>query len=160
MSAGMALGIMSICNGLGRFVWGTISDRFSRRTAGIAMCAVSLLACLGFLRSGCEFWVLVAGLSLVAFSYGGYIAVIPTWVAQYYGKKNFGANYGFIVTAWGICGFVMPGHFERVLDRARVSTGLHVGYQEVYWQLSLLAGLGGLVAATLRPPRRFETKSS
>jgi OFA family oxalate/formate antiporter-like MFS transporter len=159
ISAGAALGIMSIFNGLGRFAWGTISDRISRRTAGVAMCAVSLVACLGFLRSGSEFWILLVGLCLAAFSYGGYIAVIPSWVADYYGPRNFGGNYGFMVTAWGVCGFVVPGYFERMLDHARVSIGLQMGYREVYWQLSVLAALGGLVAAILRPLRTLTEKS-
>jgi MFS transporter, OFA family, oxalate/formate antiporter len=160
ISAGTALGILSVFNGLGRFVWGAVSDRISRRTAGVAMCALSLVACLGFLQSGRGFWLLVTGLSLAAFSYGGYIAVIPSWVADYYGPKSFGANYGFMVTAWGICGFVVPGYFERMLDHARISTGLQVGYNAVYWRLSLLAALGGIVAAILRPPKAPDTRSS
>jgi len=159
ISAGAALGIMSVSNGLGRFAWGTISDRISRRAAGVAMCVMSLAACLGFLRSGGGFWILVTGLCLAAFSYGGYVAVIPSWVSEYYGQTNFGANYGFMVTAWGVCGFVVPGYFERLLDHARISTGLQVGYNEVYLQLSILAGLGGLVAAILRPPRTPLKKS-
>jgi MFS transporter, OFA family, oxalate/formate antiporter len=153
ITTGTALGIMSVFNGFGRFAWGTVSDRFSRRTAGIAMCVVSLVACLGFLRSFGGFWILVAGLCLAAFSYGGYVSVIPSWVADYYGQNNFGANYGYMVTSWGICGFVVPEYFERLLDHARVSSSLQVGYNEVYLRLSVLAALGGLVAAILRPPK-------
>jgi OFA family oxalate/formate antiporter-like MFS transporter len=153
LSAGVALGIMSVFNGMGRFAWGAASDRMSRRSAGIAMCAVSIVACLGFLRNGSGFWILVAGLCLAAFAYGGYVAVIPSWVADYYGPKNLGANYGFMVTAWGVCGFVIPEHFEKLLDQARVSTGLQAGYAKVYLELSIIAALGGILAAALRPPR-------
>jgi len=76
MSAGAALGIMSIFNGVGRLAWGSVSDRMGRRSALLAMCIVSVAACMGFLRSASGFWMLLAGLCLAAFAYGGYLALM------------------------------------------------------------------------------------
>lgn len=154
MSAGAALGVMSISNGLGRLGWGSVSDRFGRKAAMLAMCAVSVVACLGFLRGAASFIPLLAGLCLVAFSYGGYLALMPSITADFYGPRNVGANYGMLFSAWGICGFVVPGYFAGIMDKARAAGNLAAGYTEVYGTLAILATCGGLVAAVLRPPRR------
>ncbi len=152
MSAGTALGIMSIFNGLGRLTWGSVSDRLGRKQALLTMCLVSVVACLGFLRSASGFWPLLAGLCLVAFAYGGYLALMPSLTADYYGPKNVGANYGLLFSAWGLCGFLVPGYFAAIMDRARLAADLAGGYHEVYTKLALLAIVGAAVTAGLRPP--------
>ena len=153
MSAGAALGVMSVFNGLGRLGWGSVSDRLGRKGAVLSMCALSIVACLGFLRTAGGFIPLLTGLCLVAFSYGGYLALMPSFTADYYGPRNVGANYGLVYTAWGICGFVVPGYFAGIMDRARAAGDLAGGYREVYVTLAMLAAGGAVVAALLRPPK-------
>jgi OFA family oxalate/formate antiporter-like MFS transporter len=149
LSAGAALGVMSIFNGVGRLAWGSLSDRIGRQRALLAMFFVSVVACLAFLRPATGFWMLLAGLCLAAFAYGGYLALMPSLTADYYGPKHLGANYGLLFTAWGVCGFVVPGYFASLLDRARLAGDLAGGYGEVYLTLAVLAVVGALVAAVL-----------
>jgi OFA family oxalate/formate antiporter-like MFS transporter len=153
LSAGAALGVMSIFNGLGRLGWGAVSDRFSRKTALGGMCLGSLVACLGFLRSADSFAPLLIGLCLAAFSYGGYLALMPSMTADYFGPRNVGANYGMLFTAWGICGFLVPGYFAGIMDRSKAANRLDAGYNEVYLTLAAMAFAGALVALLLKPPR-------
>ena len=153
MRAGAALGIMGICNALGRLGWGSVSDRFGRKGAILAMCVVSIVACLGFLRGASGFTQLLAGLCLVAFSYGGYLALMPAFTADFYGPRNVGANYGLLFSAWGICGFLVPGYFAGIMDQAKAAGDLAAGYRQVYWTLAVMAMLGAGVAAILRAPR-------
>ena len=152
LSAGAALGIMSIFNGLGRLGWGSVSDRFGRKTAVMGMCAGSIVACLAFLRNADSFGSLLAGLCVAAFSYGGYLALMPSFTADYFGPKNVGANYGMLFSAWGVCGFVMPGYFAAIIDRAKAAGHLASGYQEVYVTLAVFAFAGAILAGVLRPP--------
>ena len=112
-----------------------------------------MLACLGFLRNASTFTPLLTGLCLVAFSYGGYLALMPSFTADMYGPRNVGANYGLLFSAWGICGFVVPGYFAGIMDRAKAAGDLAGGYREVYGTLAAMALLGAVVAAILRPPR-------
>ncbi|MCS7025382.1 MAG: OFA family MFS transporter [Bryobacteraceae bacterium] len=154
LTAGLALGIMSLFNGLGRLAWGSISDRLGRKGALLGMCLVSVLACLGFLRQATDFWALLAGLCLAGFSYGGYLALMPALTADYFGSKNVGANYGLLFTAWGICGFLIPGYFARIMDRAKLTGNLASGYNEVYLTLSGFALVSALVIVLLRPVAR------
>lgn len=153
MTAGTALGIMSIFNGLGRLGWGSVSDRLGRKSAMLGMCAVSTLACVGFLRTPTNFLPLLTGLCLAAFAYGGYLALMPSLTADYFGSKNIGANYGLVFSAWGICGFLVPGYFARLMDHAKATGSIAAGYQEVYLSLAVLALLCAAVGAGLRAPK-------
>lgn len=152
LSVGAALGVMSIFNGVGRLAWGSVSDRFGRKVALLGMCAVSLFTCLAVLREASQFPVLLAGLCLAAFAYGGFLALMPSMTADYYGAKNVGANYGLLFTAWGICGFVIPGYFAGIMDRARAAGDLAAGYREVYLTLAGMAAVGAALGLLLRAP--------
>ena len=152
MQAGVALGVMSIFNGVGRLAWGSVSDKFGRKVAVYGMCAVSIIACLGFLRSASDFYMLLGGLCCGAFAYGGYLALMPSFTADYFGPKNIGANYGLLFSAWGLCGFLVPGYFAGILDRARQAGDLAAGYSEVWTTLSAIALAGLVITLLLRPP--------
>ena len=154
MSAGMALGVMSLCNGAGRLVWGSVSDRIGRNRTVLGMCACSIIACVFLLRNAQNFWQLLAGLSLAGFAYGGYLALMPSFTADFYGSKSVGANYGILFSAWGICGFVVPGYFAGIIDTAKKSGNVAAGYDQVYLGLAGLAGLGALMALVVRKPLR------
>lgn len=137
-TAGAGLGIMSIFNGLGRLFWGSVSDKYGRALALYGMAGVGVLTCFGILRLADGFTSILAGLSLAAFSYGGYLALMPALTADFYGAKNMGANYGMVFSAWGLCGFLVPGYFAGILDAARKAGGMAAGYERVF---TLLAGL-------------------
>jgi MFS transporter, OFA family, oxalate/formate antiporter len=152
ISGGVALGIMGVFNGAGRLSWGTVSDRFGRKGALLAMSVVSAIACLAFLRTVSGPLDVLAGLCLAAFAYGGILALMPALTADYFGPKYVGGNYGMLFSAWGLCGFVVPGYFEGILDRARATGNLAAGYQEVYWKLAVAALIVAVMALFLRPP--------
>jgi MFS transporter, OFA family, oxalate/formate antiporter len=154
LSAGAALGVMSVFNGAGRLGWGAVSDRYGRKAAVLGMCAGSVLACLGFLQTPDSFAQVLTGLCIAAFSYGGYLALMPSFTADYFGPKHVGANYGLLFTAWGVCGFVVPGYFAGIMDAAKAAGSLAAGYAQVYWTLAGISVAGAVVTAVLRPPRR------
>lgn len=149
MTAGAGLGVMSVFNGVGRLAWGSVSDRWGRQAALLGMCAVSVVACAAVLRTADGFGSLLAGMCLVAFSYGGYLALMPALTADYFGAKHVGANYGLVFSAWGICGFVVPGYFAGMLDAARGAGDLRGGYEQVFGLLAGLALLGGVIGLSL-----------
>jgi OFA family oxalate/formate antiporter-like MFS transporter len=153
MSGGAALGVMSVCNALGRLAWGSFSDKAGRNLTTVLMCAASIIACLFFLRGPESFWQALTGLCLAGFGYGGYLALMPSFTADYFGAKNVGANYGILFSAWGLCGFLVPGYFAGIMDRAKQSGNLAAGYNEVYFTLAALAAAGAALAWAVRRPR-------
>jgi OFA family oxalate/formate antiporter-like MFS transporter len=152
-SAGVAVGIMGIFNAGGRLTWGTVSDRIGRKSALFGMSCLSIIVCLGLLRTASGFWGVVAGLCLAAFAYGGFLAVMPAFSADYFGQSNVGGNYGFLFLAWGVCGYLIPGYFESLLDRAREAGNLVAGYRVVYSDIAMFAVVVAVLAVLLRAPR-------
>lgn len=151
LTAGAGLGVMSVFNGLGRLAWGSVSDRYGRLTALLGMCATSVVACALVLRIVDGFTMLLAGLCMVAFAYGGFLALMPAMTADFFGAKYVGANYGLVFSAWGLCGFIVPGYFAGLLDAARSRGDLRGGYAEVFTLLAILAMIGGVLSLLLRP---------
>lgn len=51
---------------------------------------------------------MIIGAGLAGIGYGTLLAVFPSVMADLYGLKNFGTNYGILYTAWGVGGFIGP----------------------------------------------------
>jgi OFA family oxalate/formate antiporter-like MFS transporter len=152
LSGGTALGLMSLFNGVGRLSWGAVSDRAGRKAAILAMCAISTLVC-GLLLPGTDsFWRVLAGICMVGFCYGGYLALMPSLAADYFGTRHIGANYGILFSAWGAAGFILPGYFAAIVEQAKQAGQLASGYNQVFWWLAGLSVAGGLAAAASRKP--------
>jgi hypothetical protein len=58
-----------------------------------------------------------------------------------------------VFTAWGICGFLVPGYFARIMDRAKAANDVAGGYNEVYLTLAGIAAVGAIAVAAMRPLR-------
>ena len=153
MTAGTALGMMSVFNGGGRLFWGSLSDRVGRTRTTMMMFALYFIACLAVLRGATGFWQVLVGLCLVGFAYGGFLALMPSFTADYFGSKHLGANYGFLFTAWGLCGFFVPGYFASIIQRSRQAGASAAGYDEMYLTLAGLAAVGLLSSLLLRRPK-------
>lgn len=142
----------AVFNGVGRLVWGSISDRLGRvRT----MCIMGLRAaftCAFLVRGAGGIAQLLVGLCLGVFAFGGYLALMPAVTADYYGPKNVGANYGLVFTAFGVSGFFAPSRFAAIVDAAKKAGNIAAGYNQVYLILAGMAAAGGLLALALRAP--------
>ncbi|MCC6591206.1 MAG: OFA family MFS transporter [Bryobacterales bacterium] len=152
LTGGAALGVMSLFNGVGRLGWGGLSDKLGRKQAILGMCAVSVVACWLVLPNTADFWRVLAGLCLVGFCYGGYLALMPSIAADYYGAKNIGANYGILFSAWGAAGFVVPGYFAGIIEQAKQAGTVATGYNTMFYGLGVLTVLGAVVALLARRP--------
>jgi OFA family oxalate/formate antiporter-like MFS transporter len=61
----------------------------------------------------------LVGICIVGFSYGGFLAILPSVTADYFGTKSLGHNYGYVFTAWGMAGLAGP----FMIDAIKTSTG-------------------------------------
>ena len=152
LTGGAALGVMSFFNGIGRLSWGSLSDKIGRNSTTLAMYVVYLVACVFLLRTASGFWPVLIGLCMVGFAFGGYLALLPSFTADYFGAKNVGANYGIVFTAYGLSGYFVPGYFASVMDQARQAGDLAAGYNQVYLTLAGFAALGAVLALIVRKP--------
>ena len=140
-----ALGTMAIFNGLGRPAFGWISDGIGRTWCLVVTFGLYLVALLLVLRTANSFAAYTIGISIVGFSYGGYLSLLPALSADYFGTKNMGINYGLVFTAWGAAGVVGP----LIGAWVRAGTG---AWGNAFWILSVLSAAGIVLSLITKPP--------
>lgn len=107
--AGTAMALFfSLANGLGRIIWGLISDKIGRRKSIIFMTAIQGITVILFTYMAGSEILLYLGATLIGFNFGGNFALFPTMTADTFGAKNVGQNYPFIFLAYGVGGIAGP----------------------------------------------------
>ncbi|MDD3130366.1 MAG: OFA family MFS transporter, partial [Bacteroidales bacterium] len=101
--AGTAMAVFfSLANGLGRILWGMLSDKIGRKISIIIMTATQGILVLLFTYMAGNEYLLYLGATLIGFNYGGIFALFPTVTADIFGTRNIGQNYPFVFLAYGI----------------------------------------------------------
>ncbi len=145
--AGTAMAIFySLANGLGRIIWGTLSDKIGRKASLVIMCGLQGIIMLLFYWMGGNQYLLYLGATIIGFNFGGNFALFPTATADFFGTKNVGRNYGWVFSAYGIGGIIGPimaGSIRDILG----------GWMPAF----IISGIACLVAAiigfTLKQPK-------
>ena len=152
--AGTAMAVFySIANGLGRIIWGTISDKTGRKAAIAFMCTLQGIMMFIFYWMGGSQYLLYLGAAIIGFNFGGNFSLFPTMTADLFGTETVGRNYGWVFTAYGIGGIIGPimaGVFRDRLEN---------------WLLAfVIGGIACLVAAVmglfLGPPKHHHASEA
>jgi len=106
--AGTAMAWYAIFNGLGRIVWGTISDKIGRKRSIFIMCMIQGFVMLIFYNLGGVAVGLIIASCIIGFNFGGNFALFPAITADYFGDRNIGLNYGYVFFSYGIAGIIGP----------------------------------------------------
>jgi OFA family oxalate/formate antiporter-like MFS transporter len=111
-----------LINALGRVGTGLYSDKIGRGNAYALNCIVSAL-CLFFMPvivwyQSLVFLFLAVGIAY--WQYGGGLALLPSFTADFFGPKNLGMNYGLVFIGWGL-GFFMA----KVAGIIKDATGVY-----------------------------------
>jgi OFA family oxalate/formate antiporter-like MFS transporter len=97
-----------LLNATGRVGTGLYSDRIGRANAYLVNGVVSS-ACLflmpSIMASG-NVLLLFLAVGVAYWQYGGGLALMPAFTADYFGSKNLGFNYGLVFIGWGIAFFI------------------------------------------------------
>ena len=114
------VGLLSLFNMGGRFVWASLSDFMGRKRTYIVFLALG--AVLFFvlpLTSGNHLnsvGLFVATAAIIISMYGGGFATIPAYLKDLYGGYNVSAIHGRVLTAWSTAGIVGPLVVNGILD--------------------------------------------
>ena len=104
-----AMGLFyALLNGLGRIVWGTVSDKLGRKNSIVLMSLLQGIMMIVFYFIGGNEWGLYIGAAIIGFNFGGNFALFPAATADVFGNKNVGVNYPFVFLAYGLGGVVGP----------------------------------------------------
>jgi OFA family oxalate/formate antiporter-like MFS transporter len=110
------VGLLAIFNAIGRPVAGFTSDKIGRLRIMMIVFTIQGINMALFATYTSPLGISI-GTALAGIGYGSLLSLFPTTVADYYGVKNFGGNYGVLYTAWGISGTIGPIIAGIVVDK-------------------------------------------
>lgn len=147
------VGILSLANMAGRFVWSTTSDYIGRKNIylvylGVGLALYLLLALLG---NGSLIVFIIAAIFILSF-YGGGFSTIPAYLRDMFGYYQVGAIHGRLLTAWAAAGIAGPLIVNSVVESqaAAGNEGPDLYTLSMFIMVGLLAV--GLIANVLMRP--------
>ena len=143
--ASTLVGVLAVCNGLGRIITGAVFDAMGRRFTMIAANILTIVAAgVTLLAVGISSLPLcIVGLCLTGMSYGTSPTVSSAFTSAFYGTKNFASNLGimnfnlmcasFVATACSSLltatgGYTVP--FILLLALSLVALGLNISIKK------------------------------
>ncbi len=148
------VGLLSLFNLGGRFLWSSFSDRLGRKMTytiyfGLGFLLYSLLPSFGKQQ---QLILFVLTCCLIISMYGGGFATIPAYLKDIFGLYNVGAIHGRLLTAWSTAGVLGPALITYVKE-AQVAHGVPAAQSYSFTIYLMLAVLGiGFVANRLVKP--------
>jgi MFS transporter, OFA family, oxalate/formate antiporter len=134
VAAAGLVGIISIANGAGRFLWAWLSDFLGRRRVFLLMYAIQAIV-FALISRVHNFGILTSLAFTILLCYGGGFGTMPAFAADFFGSRNVGSIYGLMLTAWGFAGVLGPSLIAQV----RQITGHYTGAFEMIAGIMLLS---------------------
>jgi MFS family permease len=147
------VGLLSLFNMAGRFVWSSTSDLIGRRPIymvylGGGMILYAALAVAGHLATA--LFVLLAGV-ILSF-YGGGFATVPAYLRDLFGTYQVGAIHGRLLTAWSAAGVAGPLIINGFLDaQGKPGTLTADAYRPALFTMVGVLAVGFVANLLIRP---------
>jgi len=148
------VGLLSLFNIGGRFLWASLSDHIGRKNTyyaffllGIALYALSP----SFAHMGSRL-LFVGAFCIILTMYGGGFATIPAYLADIFGPQFVGAIHGRLLTAWSTAGVVGPllvGYIRDAQRKAGIDQALV--YDRTMYILAGLLVIGLICNFLIKP---------
>jgi MFS family permease len=141
--------VFAVFNGVGRPIFGALTDKITPRNAAILSFIIICAASVMMLRAGegttmlytvafCCFWLCL----------GGWLAIAPTATATFFGLDGYAQKYGVVFSAYGL-GAIIGG---IISGSAKDAFG---SYITAFYPTAVLAVVGIVIAFTmLKPPKK------
>ena len=152
-AAGGFVGLLSIANMAGRFLWSSTSDVVGRKPMymlylGLGLGLYFLLATFGSATTA--LFVLFAAV-IISF-YGGGFATVPAYLRDLFGTYQVGAIHGRLLTAWAAAGIVGPLIVNAFLDAQGTPGELTAAdYRPALLTMVGVLGVGFVANLLIRP---------
>ncbi|MFD1615314.1 OFA family MFS transporter [Gelatiniphilus marinus] len=151
---GLMVPLTSVTNSIGRASGGIISDKIGRKQTYWLMHAIAALNMLGFAYVYNTPTLVVIGITLACVTYGSTLSVTPTIVADYFGLKNYGANYGLVYYGWGLSLIIGPTIAQYVKNEG-LKAGLEGAdlYKNAFLIAVALIVVSAIIVTMLKQPK-------
>ncbi|GAA0501015.1 L-lactate MFS transporter [Deinococcus depolymerans] len=148
------VGLLSIFNMAGRFIWSSTSDRIGRKPTYMIFFALGavlyfLIPMFGNMGSLALF---VAGFCVIMSMYGGGFATIPAYLRDMFGTANVGAIHGRLLLAWSAAAIVGPSLVNGFRD-SQIKAGIPAAqaYSTTMYIMAALLVVGFVANLMVRP---------
>ena len=138
------LAMLAVFNTLGRVVSGYLSDRMGR-TRTMTLAFVAQATNMFLFSQYTSPVLLVFGSAFTGLCYGTIFTLMPAAIADFYGVRNLGVNYGILFTGFGVAGVLGPILGGQIRD------GLG-SYTYSYIISAVLLLVGAAIAFAIRSP--------
>ena len=104
------VGLLSLFNMGGRFVWSSASDYLGRKNTFFVYFALGifLYSMLPTFSGEGNMVMFIVAAAVILSMYGGCFSTIPAYLADIFGTKYVGSIYGCLLTAWSVAGVLGP----------------------------------------------------
>ncbi len=145
-TATASVSIFAIFNGIGRPIFGWLTDRIKPKMAAILSYVMILVASIVMLNTGKgQVGNYFFAFSLLWLSLGGWLAIAPTATLSMFNPVNYTKNYGMVFTAYGagaLAGTLIAGNAKDIFG----------SYTNAFIPTAVLAILGILIATFALKP--------
>jgi OFA family oxalate/formate antiporter-like MFS transporter len=139
-AAAVAVSMFAVFNGIGRPLYGWLTDKISPKgTALLSFALILGASALLFFAGEGNAPVYFVAFSILWLNLGGWLAIAPTATATFFGAKHYAKNYGIVFTAYGI-GAILGSLLSGMIHDAAGS------YLPVFVPVMGLAVVGFVVA--------------
>ncbi len=111
------VGVLAVCNGLGRIITGALFDHYGRKKTMLIATILTIVAAGTTLLSvlGNSLTMCIIGLCLTGLSYGTCPTMSTAFVSAFYGQKHFASNFS-VMNCHLICASFMATACSNLLD--------------------------------------------
>ncbi|MCO7218823.1 OFA family MFS transporter [Klenkia sp. PcliD-1-E] len=152
-AAGGFVGLLSLFNMAGRFVWSSTSDVIGRKGIYMVYLGLGLVLYVLLATAGSSaVWLFVLLAAVIISFYGGGFATIPAYLRDLFGTYQVGAIHGRLLTAWSAAGVAGPLIVNGVLDTQGTPGELVAGdYRIALFIMVGLLAVGFVANLLVRP---------
>lgn len=142
---------LAIGNGGGRILAGIVSDKIGRTLTMFGFFMLQAIVIVMLAMAGADGSalatapVMLALAAIAGANYGSNLALFPSITKDFYGLKNFGVNYGWVFTAWGVGGFMLALLAGKVYDNTK-------NFKFAFFCSAALLIVAGITSFVVKPP--------
>jgi MFS family permease len=148
------VGLFSLLNIIGRFVWASCSDYIGRKATYAVFFALGIAMYLSAAYAADQKAVglFAINMCVIASMYGGGFSTIPAYLADMFGTQFVGAIHGRLLTAWSTAGILGPLLVNYLHDtRQEAHVPVDQIYGSIFYVLAAMLVVGFIANLLVKP---------
>jgi MFS family permease len=148
------VGILSLCNLSGRFLWSSISDLLGRKLTYCLyfIIGAGLYFSVPYDQKAHSVTLFVVFTGLIITMYGGGFATVPAHLKDLFGSYQVGAIHGRLLSAWSVAAILGPQLVDGLSDKNK-QAGMTAteSYNSIFYIMIGFLTVGFIANLLIRP---------